>query len=101
MEWKELWLFGGIEKKDECNVNLLNDVLSHARRAVQIRRNIAHFEGNMSDVWQIMKRTVHRDINLVRIHVEKDTFCEDFVDGSRLVEMEEEGALCFNFERKS
>ncbi|KAF3836618.1 hypothetical protein F7725_029176 [Dissostichus mawsoni] len=41
MEWKE---FG------ECNVGLLNYVLSHARHAVKIRRNSAHYQGKMPRV---------------------------------------------------
>ena len=53
----------------------------------------------MSDVWHIMKRTTKRDINLVLVHVKKDIFCEDFVNGSKLIEMDEEGDLSFNFEK--
>ena len=46
------------EKKDECNVNLLNYVLSHARLAVKIRRNSAHYEKRLPDVWNILQRTL-------------------------------------------
>lgn len=91
----ELWLFGVNGEMSECNVGLLNVCLSHARHAVKLRRNIAHYEGRMEEVWDIMERTTKRDIGL--LFQEKEVCVEDFVEGCSLIEVND-GKLRFNFE---
>ncbi|KAF3849998.1 hypothetical protein F7725_019717 [Dissostichus mawsoni] len=74
--WKELWLFGWRGKMCGHNVNLLNLVLSHARYAVKLRRNVAHFEGKIVSVWDLMVGTIKRDIRLLYIHMGKEEFSD-------------------------
>ena len=69
MEWRKLWLFGVKERKKGCNINLLNYVLSHARYAVKLRRNIAHYEKKKSDVWNVFKNLTERDVRLTRSYI--------------------------------
>ncbi len=43
--WRQTFLFGMFGKKKTVDYWLINYVLSHARLAVMLRRNYAHFEG--------------------------------------------------------
>ena len=97
MEWKELWLFGMNGKSEGCNVSFLNLCLSHARHAVKIRTNIAHYEKRVGSVWEIAKRTIQRDVGLLYLQKDKESFMNDIIEHCLLVEVKD-GKFCFNFE---
>ena len=86
-EWKKLWLFGVVERKRGCNVNLLNYVLSHARYAVKLRRNTAQYERRKCDVWNVFKNLTERDVKVMHSYIGKDDFQKGFVDGSTFIEI--------------
>ncbi len=54
-EWGEIFLFGIFEKRKRADICLINIVLSHARLAVVLRRNYAHFEGRKIKVKDLFK----------------------------------------------
>ena len=85
MVWKELWLFGVSGGVKGPKVNLCNYVLSHARYAVKLRRDLAHFGNRKVDVWDLFKK-------------EKDAFLENFVDGCTLVEVGDNDRLVFKYD---
>ena len=87
MEWKELWLFGANERKDGCNVNLMNFVLSHARYAVKLRRDMAHYEKRRCDVWTIFKHLMERDVGRIWNFIGEEEFRKGFVEGSSFIEI--------------
>lgn len=97
MDWRELWLFGVTGKVRECNVSLMNYVLSHARFAVKLRRNLAHFEKKIVDVWNIFVMIVKRDVKMIYSYEEKGNFIGGFVEGSTLISLGENGDVLFNF----
>ncbi len=56
--WKlsqKIFLFGIFEKRKRADICLINIVLSHARLAVVLRRNYAHFEGRKIKVKYLFK----------------------------------------------
>ena len=87
MVWKKLWLFGVNESQNGCNVNLMNYVLSHARYAVKIRRNTAHYEKRKCDVWTVFKNLTERDVRQRWGYIEENEFRKGFVDGSTFIEI--------------
>lgn len=91
MEWRELWLFGVIGKVKGCNVNLLNYVLSHARFAVKLRRNLAHFEKKKIAVWSIFKSIMKRDVHMVFNYLGDEEFLGGFVEGSTFITIVDDG----------
>lgn len=95
--WKMLMLFGTCKKSKVENVNLLNYVMSHARLAVWLRRNMAHFEGKKVKVWAFFETIVRKSITLVYEHVDRLSFYKFFVKGSGFVKRKENGGLELNF----
>lgn len=81
---------------DECNVGLLNLVLSHARHAVKVRRNYAHYENKLLGVWDIMERSLKRDIGMLFVYMKRADCVSMLVDGCSLIEVRE-GILVYNF----
>ena len=77
---------------------LLNLVLSNARYAVKLRRNMAHYEGKLVSVWEMMMRMFKRNISLLYTHMGKEEFMREHVEGCKLIEEEEGGKLKCNFE---
>lgn len=59
--WRTLFLFGVFGKRKGVNVGVLNYVLSHARHAVVLRRNYAHFEGRTVNIKHLFKAIMKRD----------------------------------------
>ena len=98
MEWRELWLFGVKASGKGCNVNLLNYVLSHARYAVKLRRNRAHYEKRKIPVWTMFKSIIKRNIQMLHSFIEEEDFQDNFAEGSTFVKMEEDGAIAFELE---
>lgn len=97
MEWIDLWLFGHNGKNGKYNVNLLNYVLSHARYAVKLRRNMAHYEKRIIDVWKIFKGTFEGDVKAIYSHIQETDFQEGFEKGCTMVRRTENGKLIFDY----
>ncbi|KAI9534627.1 hypothetical protein NQZ68_012860 [Dissostichus eleginoides] len=98
MVWKELWLFGVNERMKGLNVNLCNYVLSHARYAVKIRRDVAHHERRTVDVWDVLKRILSKNIQMAYAYLDKDIFLESFVEGCALVDVNDNGNLVYAYD---
>lgn len=95
MEWKKVFLFGVWEKKKGVNVNMLNYVLSHARYAIWLRRNLAHFEGKHIGVWSYFESELKKDIFWI-YKCEKMDF-GTFINGCKFISVIDDGKLMFNF----
>ncbi|CAK6968746.1 uncharacterized protein LOC117809082 [Scomber scombrus] len=91
MEWKELWLFG-VEGRME-GVSLLNYTLSHARFAVKLRRNLAHYEKRKADVWTIFKSGLKKDVNMMYGSLDREDFDRGFIRGSTLIRIGGDGEV--------
>ena len=98
MEWMDLWMFGYHGKKRTWNVNLMNLVLSHARYAVKLRRNIAHFEEKVNDVWIIFKSILESDIKAIHKYLDTKDFEDVFMVGNSLIKITINGCLSFDFD---
>lgn len=96
LNWKKAMFFGVGEKTKTVNVNLLNYVLSHARYAVWLRRNLAHFEGKKISVWSYFESVLRKDVFLVWKY-EKVDFERFFVEGSGLISLSVDGKLMYDF----
>jgi len=97
MEWRELWLFGVNERMKGCNTNLLNYLLSHAKFAVKLRRNLAHYEKKKVKVWSLFKSMVRSEINMLHGYIKEELFKEGFVEGSTFVGMGEHRRMNLDF----
>ncbi len=71
-EWGKIFLFGIFGKRKRADICLINLVLSHARLAVVLRRNYAHFEGRKVKVKYIFKLIIQRDVELICKYGEKE-----------------------------
>ncbi|MGL5385765.1 MAG: hypothetical protein ACRDCA_07885, partial [Serratia sp. (in: enterobacteria)] len=75
----KMFLFGIFGKRKRADVCLINFVLSHARLAVVLRRNYAHFEGREIKVKDIFKLIIQRNVELICKYGDKEAkefFCE-------------------------
>ncbi len=97
MDWRELWLFGVTGRVKGSNVNLLNYVLSHARLAVKLRRNLAHYEKRRIEAWSVFKNIMEKDVNMVHRGVSEEEFLEGFVEGSTFIEIGDDGRVVLDF----
>uniref|UniRef100_A0A671TR16 Reverse transcriptase domain-containing protein n=1 Tax=Sparus aurata TaxID=8175 RepID=A0A671TR16_SPAAU len=98
MEWKELWLFGVTRRMKGCNVSLLNYMFSHARFAVKLRRNMVHYEKRKADVWSMFRSGMKRDVHMTHRYIKKEIFLKDFIEGSSLIEIGDNGEVKMNFD---
>uniref|UniRef100_A0A4W5LRK9 Reverse transcriptase domain-containing protein n=3 Tax=Hucho hucho TaxID=62062 RepID=A0A4W5LRK9_9TELE len=96
MEWKRVFLFGLIVKSKVLNINLLNYVLSHARYAVRLRRNLGHYEGKIVSVEGFFRRILEKDVELLYRYGRGD-FEKMFVWGSTFIGILLNGKLVFNY----
>ena len=96
-EWGRMFLFGMVqEKKVRGNVQLLNMMLSFARYAVRLRRNVAYFEKRKENVWCIFRTLIKQHIKMIKIYMCEE-FCNFFVEGSKFISVTELNELVFNF----
>lgn len=64
-EWRNPFLFGiNINKKDR-KVNLWNMVLSNARYAIWVRRNMAYYDKKKVDVMAMFKTILRKNVYLM------------------------------------
>ncbi len=96
LDWKKMFLFGIRGKSKKVNINLFNFVLSHARYAIWLRRNLAHFEGKRISVWTYFESIVRKDVFLVWKYGKVD-FERFFVQGSGLISVSVDEKLIFDF----
>ena len=94
--WRPLFLFGVFAKSKKANLCLINFVLSHARYAVVLRRNFAHFEGRKVKIKPLFKSLMKRSIGLLWTYggVGVKYF---FVNGNTLISEGEGGKMVFNW----
>ncbi len=64
-EWGKMFLFGILEKKKRIENCLIKFILSHARLAVVLRRNYAHFEGRKVKIKDLFKSITKIDVELI------------------------------------
>lgn len=79
--WKKLFLFGECVNHKDRKVNLWNFILSDARYAIWVRRNLAYFEGEKVDVTEMFKNVVRKNVYLMWKYLSKEEFKKAFVDG--------------------
>lgn len=94
--WKQFFLFGVFGKKKTLDFWLINYVLSHARLAVVLRRNYAHFEGRKVKIKKIFKVIVRRDVELNCKYGGNDVK-EFFVTGNKFIKEGEGNIILFNW----
>ena len=93
LRWKKTVLFGVWGKRRK--VNLVNYVLSHARYAIWLRRNKAHFEDKEMAVWVYFEATLRKNVFLILKYGKEDF--ENFIEGSKLIWIRDDGKLDFDF----
>lgn len=96
VKWRELMLFGVSKNYRKVHINLLNLVLSHARYAIRIRRNIAHFEGKKVNVWPIFESAMKRNILFVFKH-KREEFKRYFIESNTVITISTDGKIMINF----
>ena len=67
--------------------------MSHARFAVKLRRNLAHYEKRKADVWSIFKSGLKKDVNMMYRSLDSEEFERGFIMGSTLTRIGEDGEV--------
>jgi hypothetical protein len=96
VEWRRLFLFGLNGKSKVLNFNLVNFILSHARYAIRLRRNLGHYEGKIVSVEGFFSRILEKDIEII-YRYGGGNFEKLFVWGSTFIEILSNGKLVFNY----
>jgi exonuclease III len=96
VEWRRLFLFGLTGKSKVFNFHLMNFVLSHARYAIRLRRNLGHYEGKIVSVEVLFRSILEKDIEVIYKYGGCN-FEKLFVWGSTFIEIESNGKLGFNY----
>lgn len=95
-EWGKLFLFGTFGKRKSTDICLINFVLSHARLAVVLRRNYAHFEGRKVKVKDMFKSMIQRDVELICKYGDKEGK-EFFLTTNKFIHQNVGEEICFNW----
>lgn len=93
---RSFFLFGLKGKSKVLNINLLNYVLSPARYAIRLRRNLGHYEGKIVSVEVIFRNILEKDVKLVQKYGGGD-FEKMFVWGSTFIGTLPNSKLVFNY----
>lgn len=96
VEWRRFFLFGINGKSKVLNFNLVNYVLSHARYAVRLRRNLGHYEGKCVSVEVLFKSMLEKNIEIIHRYGGCN-FEKQFVWGSTFIRISSNGKLVFNY----
>ncbi len=88
-EWKKLFLFGECTNYKDKKVNLWNLILSNARYAVWVRRNMAYFDKKKADVIDVFKSIVRKNVFLMWKYLSEDEFGKAFVEESGFISTKE------------
>lgn len=94
--WEMFLLFGEWRRSRVKNEVLCRFLLSHARCAIKIRRNIAHYEKKIVTIWPIFKALVKRQIRYNVMHSAADFTLLPLGDNS-LVSLDGEGNLIWDW----
>ncbi len=92
MSGKKLFLFGECTNYKDKKVNL---ILSNARYAVWVRRNMAYFDKNKVDVIDVFKSIVRKNVFLMWKCLSKDEFGKAFVKESGFISTNEGSSIKF------
>ncbi len=95
-EWRQIFLFGIFGKKKTVDYWLINYVLSHARLAVVLRRNYAHFEGRKVKIKELFKAIVRRDVEM-NCKYGGNEVKEFFITGNKFIKEGERKEILVNF----
>lgn len=96
-EWKKIFLFGECVNHKDKRVNLWNFILSHARYAIWVRRNLAYFEKKKVDVIEMFKTVVRKNVYLMWKYLSKEEFEKAFVEGCGLICIDKKEGLSLKF----
>lgn len=96
-EWKKLFLFGECVNKKDMRGNLCNFILSNARYAIWIRRNLAFHEGRIVDVNGIFRSVMRKNVYSMWKYLVKEEFEKAFTSDCRLICIKEKKELSINF----
>lgn len=96
-EWKKLFLFGINMNKKDSKVNLWNMLLSNARYAIWVRRNMAYYDRKKVDVMAMFKMIFRKNVYLMWKYLPNEEFERAFVEGSELIIIEGKKGLCLKF----
>ena len=94
--WDVFFLFGIWDKSRVRNVTLCRFLLSHARLAVKLRRNMAHYDHKIHLVWPIFRNMVRKHVRFRRLHGVVD-FTRTFLTDNTLVSLDERGNLLWDW----
>lgn len=94
--WRQTFLFGMFGKKKTVDDWLINYVLSHARLAVVLRRNYAHFEGRKVKIKELFKAIVRRDVEM-NCKYGGNEVKEFFITGNKFIKEGERKEILCNF----
>lgn len=94
--WATVLLFGLHEENEGENVTLCNYVLSHARLAIRLSRNYAHFEKRIVNTWCIFKSIMQKDVRNRYIFGTRN-FSKVFLKGNTLITVNGRGGLVWNW----
>lgn len=95
-EWDYHVLFGLTERMSGVNQNVVNLILSVARSAVFLRRNLALHEGRVVDIW-VYFVSYYKAFFSLYFSRGVDFFTDAFMGGNSLFTFNEGGSLRFNF----
>lgn len=94
--WNKLLLFGICDKKCVKNYSLCHFLLSHWRWAVRLRRNIAHYQKRVVNVWPIFKNLVRKSVRFRLINGIRN-FHPVFVKNNTLISMDEHNKIVWGW----
>ncbi|XP_059402554.1 uncharacterized protein LOC132133669 [Carassius carassius] len=94
--WRKIFLFGVFQKKTAIDFWFINYVLSHARLAVVLRRNYAHFEGRKVKIKDFFKAIMTRDIEMC-CKYGGDDVKDFFVTGNKFIKEGERKEVLYNW----
>lgn len=92
-KWEKMFLFG-INGKD-YNVTVFNFLVTIAKHATWLRRNIAKYEKRKVNVWSLFKNKMETTVKLLceyfLMNDKKDDFIEIFLEGNPMIEYKMDG----------
>lgn len=94
-EWKKMFLFGERINYKDRKVNFWNLILSNARYAIWVRRNMAYFERKKVDVIGIFKSIVRKSVYIMWKYLSKEEFEKAFVKENGFISTTEGLSLTF------
>lgn len=94
-EWKKLFLFGELVNYKDKKVNFWNLILSHARYAIWVRRNMAYFDRKKVNVTEIFENSVRKNVYMMWKYLRKEEFEKAFIEQGGFICIKEGLSLKF------